>query len=374
MSEIDIDDESKSKDNIEIKYCGKQELEVKEEIVNGVQVGIVKGYIATWDLDRGNDQFKKGAFRNSLIKLRDQKRQIRFKDNHYKIIGGFPIDQVFEDEKGLFGVGHINLDVQLGKEAFSLAKQGVLSDFSVGFSVEEFEIINDIRIINKAIIWEGSLVDEPMNPFANVTEVKKVVSFQDLKIADRNQKWDTKAALSRIREFTDSDDVPSTQYKNAFVWFDSKESNLFESYKLLIADIVDGRMKIVPKALFSAAAILQGARGGIDLPENDRPKVIRHIERYYAKMDLDSPFSEKQYFVSSDVLEWTSRDLEKYLKLSDGMSKSACKIIASRLEKKKIDNKKIDNEDEINYKQIKTVLMRSSSSMKDILSKLKEIH
>lgn len=166
----------------ETKYVGGAILEVKQEERNGVQIGIIKGYIATWDIDRGSwgmkDQFEKGAFLESLNDLKSRNRPIRFKDHHGRTVGGFPIDTVFEDDKGLFGTAEINLEVQQGKEAFSLAKQGVLSDFSIGFSSQEDTIHRmegfDLRIIHKAIVWEGSIVDEPMNPEAQITEVKSI--------------------------------------------------------------------------------------------------------------------------------------------------------------------------------------------------------
>jgi len=361
--EDDDDNKSFGKNKTEVKYFGGEVCEVKEESVNGVPVGIVKGYIATWALDRGNDRFVKGAFHDSLIELRAQNRPIRLKDHHFRTIGGFPIDRAFEDDKGLFAVGHINLEVQQGREAFSLAKQGVLSDFSVMFSVVEFEMDNVVRIIKKAILWEGSLVDEPMNPEAQITEVKAVVPFQDMKISDRDRVWDSSSAISRIRELTKSDEHPTTEYKKAFVWFDATESDKFGAYKLPIADVISGRMTVIPKAIFSAAAALQGARGGVDLPEIDRPKVIRHIERYYAKMDIESPFDEKQYFVANDVKKWTAKDLERFLRSSGSMSKNASKIIASCIGSKKENVE----EDEKNDKQ------KNTSSWNNVLDELKSI-
>jgi len=321
----DEDDKIIAMRNIETKAGYGQTLEIKQEAVNGVPVGVVQGYIATWDLDRDKDKFVKGAFTESLADLRERNRPIRFKDHHDRTIGGFPIYRVFEDDKGLFGEGQINLTVQQGREAFSLAKQGILSDFSVGYSVEEFEIDRDIRIIKKAIIWEGSLVDEPMNPAANVTEVKAAVPFQDLPIAERSQKWDRESADSRIREFTGSNEQGSAEYRKAFIFLGA--------HKLPLADVINGRMMAVPRAIFDAAEVLQGAQGKVDIPEVDRPKVICHLERYYAKMGLDSPFKDKQYFVSDDVKTWASRDLEKFLRGSGGMSKSAAKILASRIDK-----------------------------------------
>jgi hypothetical protein len=219
-------------------------------------------------------------------------------------------------------------------------KQGVLSDLSIGFTSLEDSFENGIRVIRKAIIWEGSIVDEPMNPAARITEVKAAVPFQDLPLAAQDRPWDGNAAIARVREFTDSTEQPTSKYRQGFVWFDRTAPDQFGSYKLPIADVIDGRLTAVPRGIFAAAAALLGARGGVDIPEGDRPTVIRHIERYYAKMGLDSPFSsdEKQYFVADDIKTWTERDVEKFLRDTGMMSKSAAKTLAGKLDVKQKPN------------------------------------
>ena len=340
----------------EFKFVGGQITGTKQEDRNGVPVGIVEGYIATWDIDRGDffglkDRFVKGAFVESILEHIQRLRDIRLKDHHSRTIGTFPIRSVKEDERGLFGIGEINLDVQQGREAFSLAKQGALSDFSIGFSVDESEMDGDIRTITKATIWEGSIVDEPMNPNANITQVKSVVPFQDLPLAPQDRPWDSSAAIARVREFTDSEDAPSSAYRRAFVWFDNENSDSFGAYKLPIADVIDGRLTAVPRGIFAAAAALQGARGGVDIPDADRPRVISHIESYYDKMDLDSPFDaeeasrhndieegDKQFYGIDDVKEWTERDIEKALRGGAKFSKSAAKLLMGIMGKEMDEN------------------------------------
>ena len=158
----------------EVKFLSGRVLEVKQEDRNGIPIGIIKGHAATFDIDRGNDRFVKGAFIESIQELRQNNRPVRMLFQHRgdMLIGGFPIETVREDEKGLAVVGEINLEVQEGREAFALAKQGILTDFSIGFSVVEDAMEDGIRVIKKATIWEFSLVSEPMNPKAVVTEVK----------------------------------------------------------------------------------------------------------------------------------------------------------------------------------------------------------
>lgn len=321
------------KDDIEVKRIGGLIAEVKQADRNGIPVGLISGYIATWDIDRGDDQFIKGAFKESIEDHKNRNnRPIRFKDNHGRTVGGFPIDGVFEDDKGLFGTAEVNLEVQQGKELFSLAKQGVISDFSIGFSVSEFQIKDSLRIIEKAVIWEGSAVEEPCNIAANIVDIKSATSFKDLPLADRDRSWDSTTAIGRARTFTDSTDAPSSKYKDAFLWYDRANKEDFGAYKLPFADVIDGRLVAVPRGIFAAAAAMQGARGGVDIPDAERAAVERHINRYYDKMDLESPF-EKSGLGIIELETMDCKDIEEILRATGKFSRKACTIITSRFAK-----------------------------------------
>lgn len=159
-------------------YGPVKAVDVRKRIAedgNEIMTGVVEGYLSTWDIDRAGDQFVKGAFRESIEDLRRRNRPMRLKRNHFgALIGGFDPEQLREDEVGLYGVAEINLMVRDGQEAYALAKQGVLSDFSVGVSMkpEDIEETETARRFLKCNIWETSLVDEPMNPRAVVTAVR----------------------------------------------------------------------------------------------------------------------------------------------------------------------------------------------------------
>jgi hypothetical protein len=117
-----------------------------------------------------------------------------------------------------------------------------------------------------------------------------VTSFQDLPLADREREWDADAADKRVRRWAGADDGPNTKYRDAHVWYDAAQKDEFGSYKLLIADVVDGRLTAVPRAVMAAAGVMQGARGGVDLPEDDIDRVKSHLAKYYAKMDDTAPW------------------------------------------------------------------------------------
>lgn len=313
--------------------------------------GIIEGHGAAFSVDRGRDVIMPGAFVKTIKEHREKNRKIRMKFQHFDsdIIGGFDPFLAGEDQKGLFVVGEVNLDVQRGREAMALARQGVISDMSIGFIPQEVEFRDDIRIITEIELFEISLVAEPMNQDATIINVKgRATPFLDLPLADMDRDWNSDAAIGRVRAFTDSQDEPSAKYKNAFFYYDFEDGNNFASYKLPFVDIIDDKMVAVPGGIFSAAAALQGARGGVDIPDQAIPGVIRHVERYYTKMGIESPFTKSQGTpalytckqIKEAVYSGKRSNLAKILTHSGLLSKSAAEFICFRVFSKINDVKK----------------------------------
>jgi hypothetical protein len=121
-------------------------------------------------------------------------------------------------------------------------------------------------------------------------EALSVTAFQDLPLADQERAWDGDAADKRVREWADAQEEPNEKYREAHVWYDKENKQNFGAYKLLIADVVDGRLTAVPRGVMAAAAVMQGSRGGVDLPEGDIDRVKSHLAKYYAKMNRTPPW------------------------------------------------------------------------------------
>jgi hypothetical protein len=119
-----------------------------------------------------------------------------------------------------------------------------------------------------------------------------VTAFQDLPLADRDREWDGAAAEKRVRAWADAEDDPNEKYRNAHVWYDADAKQNFTAYKLLIADVVGGKLVAVPRGVFAAAAVMQGSRGGVDLPAKDVDRVKSHLAKYYAKLDETAPWDD----------------------------------------------------------------------------------
>ena len=116
------------------------------------------------------------------------------------------------------------------------------------------------------------------------------VSFGDLPLASRARRWNGAAANRRVRRWAGAREEATARYRRAFAWYDAQARDNFTAYKLQIADIVDGELTAVPRALISAAAVMQGSQGGVDLPPDDVPAVKNVLARYYKKMGETPPW------------------------------------------------------------------------------------
>jgi hypothetical protein len=119
-----------------------------------------------------------------------------------------------------------------------------------------------------------------------------VTAFQDLPLADRDRAWDGDAAEKRVRRWAGAEDEPNERYRDAHLWYDADEKDNFTAYKLLVADIVDDTLKVVPRGVMAAGNVLQGGRGGVDLPREDVDRVKSHLAKYYRKMDDTPPWED----------------------------------------------------------------------------------
>lgn len=108
--------------------------------------------------------------------------------------------------------------------------------------------------------------------------------WSSMPIADDDHGWDSSSAKSRVFEWAGGD---FGKYRKAFLWFDASHPELKGSYKLPIADVIDGALTIVPHAVNAVAAVLGGARGGVDIPDADMDRVAGVVSRIQKRMHGD---------------------------------------------------------------------------------------
>lgn len=298
-----------------------------------------KGYASTFgNVDRGGDVVLKGAFVDSLNEMNRAGDVLPalWQHNSNEPVGIYK--EVYEDNVGLFVHGIMPKDDDFVKgRVIPQMEIGSITKMSIGYSVVKYtsERTEDDDLIwhlHKLKLWEVSVVTIPMNNNANITEMK-TIAFEDLPVAGKDVEWDAVEAEKRIKEWSGGKeglpvDEMRKKYKSAFLWHDQKDIESFGAYKLLFADVIDGNLTAIPKGIFAAAASVASSKG-VDIPDAEKENVINIINKYYKKMDLESPFESKTCFRIDDIKCFDECLLENLLKTGVKVSNKTAKTIVS---------------------------------------------
>lgn len=160
--------------------------------------GLFEGYASVFGVqDYDGDVITRGAFRRTLEEYKANGRMPKMLWQHdTREICGMWKD-MHEDEHGLYVRGQLLMDVQKGREAYSLMKAGALDCMSIGFNISESvpsEARTMGRVIEEVDLWEVSLVTWGANPDAKVTTVKAKQDIRDFERLLRDAGFSRKEA------------------------------------------------------------------------------------------------------------------------------------------------------------------------------------
>jgi phage head maturation protease len=204
-------------------------------------------------------------------------------------------------------------DIPEGQKAWILMEEKIVNALSIGFTAYKENYEDGTYWTTEGRLYELTLcpaqfaVDEG----ALIKSLFTVVSFQDLPLTDPNTDWDAGRARTRIKEWAQKEDgeVDWKKYSKAFLWYDQDNAETTAGYKLAIADVIEGGLKAVPKAIYAAAAAVNNPdtyRGkGLDIPDEDIPKLKSHLEKYYSKLDKSPPWEKQVQAVGEEALRIT---------------------------------------------------------------------
>jgi len=321
-----------------------ESLDVGFEIKEVSEDGTFSGYASTFNnMDSDRDIIEQGAFTKTLNKKNIKDIKLLWYHDARKPIGVW--EEMTQDQKGLFVKGRLILEVEQAREAYALMKAGAINTMSIGFSIDQDGYTIDekrrARRIKSVDLWEVSIVTFPANKRAKIQRVKSAVPFQDLKLADRGRIYDFEKAESRIAQWaggeTSIENMDWEKYKSAFLYFDEDSPEEKSSYKLPIADIIGGEVVTIPKAIFAAAGAMLGSVDSLNIPDSAKSKIVSHLEQYYSKMDLDSPFkivemegSTKSFNVALLSAASDAKEYESALR-EVGFTNSEAKAITAKI-------------------------------------------
>lgn len=144
--------------------------------------GTFEGYASTFgNVDQGGDIVEPGAFIDSVVKAKTERRVIPMLWQHDQTQPIGVWQDISEDAKGLYVKGQLLLDSDvLAQRAHKLLKAKALGGMSIGYrtmpgSVESDDKRPGVQRLKKIDLREISLVTMPMNIEARVTGVKSIL-------------------------------------------------------------------------------------------------------------------------------------------------------------------------------------------------------
>jgi hypothetical protein len=178
----------------------------------------------------------------------------------------------------------------------------------VGLSTREFRITNyEVRFYDlpesldadfRAPLGQGRKALTNAKNYARKTLLAHSTAENPplLPLTSSRRKWDATKARRALKKWatTNSGTVDMKKYARGFLAHDGNPQNL-TSYKLPIATVIKdkagrSRLKAVPHAIYAAAGVIDGARGGVELPAGQRTKAKAQLARYYKKMKKTPPW------------------------------------------------------------------------------------
>ena len=139
--------------------------------ITNQKTGEIEGYGSIFNnIDLHGDVILRGAFSESISC--NPKVKLLWQHDPNCPIG--VITEIEETDVGLYIKAVLNLDIPKAKEAYVMIKSGIIDGLSIGFEAEECSVVNDVRYIEKAKLWEVSIVTFPANQEALITDCKNI--------------------------------------------------------------------------------------------------------------------------------------------------------------------------------------------------------
>lgn len=157
--------------------------------------GEISGYASVFgELDRNGDIVEQGAFKKSVKEFAEGKKpKLLWQHDTSEPIG--IIDELFEDDHGLFVKAHLLMDLPKAKEVYLLLKNKALDSFSIGYKIRHHFIKNNQKHLTDIELLEVSVVTFPACTSATIEAVKFDRNFNENVNENLNKKGENRMKL-----------------------------------------------------------------------------------------------------------------------------------------------------------------------------------
>lgn len=249
------------------------------------------------NIDRVKDILEPGACNKSIQAFQNAKANSSWEGNTIRCllehnnadILAINIDDLYDSQEAPIVVVKISDDFKKLRPAkvqdiYEKIKDGKMFASIGYYPIKSYVDNNGVRHLQEVKLAEISLTTNPANMKATMIDLKSI-NLPKYSV-DIESSWDGTQAEQRWREYTKSVEMPSTNYKNGFLYFDAENQDLFGSYHLQVVDIIDGEPKIIERAVFAVYQAINGARNGLKVvPENEMPRLQGAVNELYKKIN-----------------------------------------------------------------------------------------
>lgn len=134
--------------------------------------GEILGYASVFNVKDGyNDVTLRGAFANAVDNFKAGRRpKLLWQHDASAPIG--VIEEMYEDEHGLFIRCRLLLEIEKAREAYALLKGGAIDGFSIGYKIKDSYFYNGARYLADIELLEISIFTFPACKEATIENVK----------------------------------------------------------------------------------------------------------------------------------------------------------------------------------------------------------
>lgn len=271
------------------------EREFGIRLVDDEEPGLFTGYASVFGVvDAYGTVFDKGSFKKT-IKEHKGRLPVCWMHLIHEPLG---LAYVEEDDHGLMvKEGRLNLEVQRAAEVYSGMKfrdEGYITQMSHTFEVVKKRIAeeDDVEVWHfkevKSYEISPVVTNFAANEEAVIASVRAIqegrgVIVSNLPLASKDRSWDKTAAIKRVRAWAGAEDEPNAKFRKAFLWVDG-DGEKFGDYKFPIADVIDDKLKAVPRGVYATAARIDQAK------DVDVDGIKAQLAKYYKKLGETPPW------------------------------------------------------------------------------------